>query len=76
MRFLSLFELLGLLSLFVAIVASILNNRKMILCFPIWMISNIICLIIHIHLGSQSLALKDIAFMVICIDGYFRWRRK
>lgn len=76
MNIFSPFELLGLFTLGITITGSILNNRKMILCFPIWVISNIIYLGMHIHLGSWSLALKDAAFIVICVDGYFRWRRK
>jgi len=75
------FELLGIISLIFAIAGSLLNNRKMIVCFPIWMIANLICFGMHLQIiitlgQGWSLAAKDVAFMYICIDGYFRWRKK
>lgn len=70
------FEILGLISLCFALAGSILNNRKMIICFPIWIISNIIYFGMHLQIGSWSLALKDVVFFGICVEGYFRWRKK
>lgn len=70
------FEILGLISLGFALIGSILNNRKMILCFPIWIVSNIIYFAMHFQIGVWSLALKDFVFFCICIEGYFRWRKK
>ena len=74
------FEILGLISLCFALAGSILNNRKMIICFPVWMISNVIYFIMHFYVwmivGNWSLALKDVIFFCICIEGYCRWRKK
>lgn len=76
------FEVLGLISLCFALAGSILNNRKMIICFPVWMVSNVIYFGMHFYFGllsqagAWSLALKDVVFFCICIEGYYRWRKK
>jgi len=70
------FESIGLISLGFALAGSILNNRRMIICFPIWMISNVIYFGMHFSSWQLSLALKDVVFFCICIEGYFRWRKK
>lgn len=72
----SCFEILDLISLCFALAGSILNNRKMIICFPVWMISNVIYFGMHYQVGVWSLALKDVVFFGICIEGYLRWRKK
>ena len=75
------FGILGLISLCFALAGSILNNRKMIICFPVWMVSNVIYFGMHSYIeitvgGGWSLALKDAVFFCICIEGFLRWRKK
>jgi len=69
------FEIIGLISLCFALTGSILNNRKMIICFLPWIVSNVIYFGMHIHLSAWSLALKDVVFFGICIEGYLRWKK-
>ena len=71
-----MFEIIGLISLCFAIAGVILNNRKMIICFPIWAVSNIIYLGMHWYLGSWSLVLRDVIYFGFSIEGYLLWRRR
>ena len=74
-------ELLGVVGSALAIAGVVLNNRKMIACFPIWAVSNTICLIIHAWAASGgespwSMLIRDAIFLVLAFEGYWIWRKK
>lgn len=69
-------EIIGTFALILAVLGAIFNARKFRVGFIIWMVSNILCAIIHTSTGVLTLLLKDFIFFVLCIDGYFRWGRK
>lgn len=68
-------EVFGTIGLLFAMAGCLLNNRKMISCFPVWMVANIVGVCIHYHLHLYSFVVKDLFFMYICVDGYIRWRK-
>jgi len=59
-----------------AVVGVVLNNRLSRICFPIWVVSNSICLILHFYAGLYGLAVRDIIFTALAIEGWFLWREK
>jgi len=69
------FEILGVIAVTLAVIGVILNNRKLIACFYVWIISNVLCAGIHFHAEIWSLLIRDIIFTVLAIEGLVRWRR-
>ncbi len=71
----------GMVAATAAIIGVLLNNRKMILCFPMWILSNAIMFGIHSYATIQGvqglwpLAIRDLVFFVLAIDGLIRWRK-
>lgn len=68
-------ELMGTIATFLAVTGVILNNRKMIGCFYIWLVSNTITLGIHSYSGIWSLAARDLIFLVLAVEGLAKWRK-
>ena len=68
-------EAIGYLAAGLAVGGVVLNNRKMILCFPVWIISNGICWFLHRGAGLDSLAWRDLAFTLLAIEGWYRWHK-
>ena len=69
-------ELLGTIATILAVIGVIMNNRKMIGCFYIWLLSNTITLFIHSQAGIWSLAARDLIFLVLAVEGLIKWRIK
>jgi nicotinamide riboside transporter PnuC len=69
-------ETLGIISTTLAITGVILNNRKMIACFYVWLLSNAITAGIHLNAGIWSLAVRDLIFFLLAIEGIYRWSKK
>lgn len=56
-----------------AIAGAILLNYKVRRCFLLWMVSNSMCLAIHLHAALWSLAGRDVAFFVLAVIGWIKW---
>lgn len=61
---------------FVEALGVLANNRKMICCFYIWTISNLISAAIHWQLGSMSLLIRDVVFIALAAEGICKWRKE
>ena len=68
-------EVTGSIATALAILGVLLNNRRMIACFPIFMLSNSLCGILHVQAGIYSLVVRDCAFFILAIEGAWRWRK-
>ena len=71
-----LLELLGAIATLIAIGGVILNNRRLRLCFVCWLFSNALTLAIHAHAGIWSLAVRDLVFLVLAVEGWILWKKK
>lgn len=69
-------EAIGTIATAFAVAGVILNNRKMIGCFYLWLISNSISAGIHATAGIWSLCLRDLIFIALAAEGLARWRKK
>jgi len=69
-------ELFGWLATVCALAGCVLNNRKMIACFWLWIVSNIICAYLHAHVGLWPLFCRDIGFLGLAVEGFFKWRKQ
>ena len=68
-------EILGTIATLLAITGVLLNNRRMIACFYVWMVSNLITAGLHCEAGMVSLMVRDVVFFALAIDGAIRWRK-
>ena len=71
-----LIEIIGVLALILSLLGVILNNRRFRVCFLIWLMSNTLCAIIHASTCVWSLMIRDLIFLVLAIEGWFKWRKK
>lgn len=69
-------ELFGAIATVLAVAGVLLNNRRRINCFYLWLISNAICAVLHACTGLWSLCIRDVIFFVLAIEGIYRWRTK
>ena len=69
-------EIIGAITMILAVTGVILNNRKLRFCFVMWMLSNFFSGIIHIYTGVISMVIRDFIFFVLAIEGWFKWGRK
>ncbi len=69
-------EILGLFVIIFAVLGVLLNNRRIIYCFYVWLISNSISAYIHLDSNLYSLFIRDIIFFVLAIEGIYKWRKK
>lgn len=68
-------EILGLLATGVAIFGVVLNNSRVIYCFPCWIFSNALTLYLHVRGRMFSLALRDAIFLLLAVVGWLQWLR-
>lgn len=75
-------EIIGAVAGVLAVVGVLLNNRRRISCFYVWMISNAISCGLHVYAAmavgadTWTLAARDIVFLVLAFDGVMRWGKK
>ncbi|HAL44572.1 MAG TPA: hypothetical protein DCP47_01400 [Phycisphaerales bacterium] len=67
-------EVIGYISMVMAVAGVIFNNYKMRVCFKIWIVSNALSLILHVSIGVWSMAARDFIFLVLAIHGIYKWR--
>ena len=68
-------EIVGTVSAILAVAGVLLNNRKFRVCFIFWIVSNIMSACIHTYAGILSLAVRDLVFFVLAIEGWIKWGR-
>ena len=69
-------EIVGTIATVLAIVGVLANNRRLRWCFLVWMVSNALSLIIHAQMDVWSFVGRDTVFLILAIDGWFKWGRK
>lgn len=67
-------ELISVIAGICAVAGVVLNNRKMRLCFPLWIVSNFMCLCVHWHTGLYALCVRDAIFCILAIEGMKLWQ--
>lgn len=69
-------EIIGIIAMVLAVIGVWCNNRKMIFCFYLWIISNSLAAIIHVSTDLWSLLLKDLIFLAFAFEGIYKWRKR
>ena len=65
-------EIIGVASTLLAVTGVFLNNRKIRICFLVWMVSNGLSLLIHSRARIWSLTARDAIFLVLAVEGWVR----
>jgi len=68
-------ELLGGLATAIAVAGVLLNNARVIWCFPVWMASNGLTLVLHVRRRMWTLAARDAIFLGLAAAGWWMWTR-
>jgi len=68
-------EVLGMIAMVLAVIGVLLNNRKNRNCFYVWFISNIILIYVHLNVDLYSLVVRDIVFLLLAVEGWYKWRK-
>ena len=69
-------EAWGAVATCIAIAGVVLNNCRVRWCFALWLISNALTAGLHLHAGMYSLAARDLVFLGLAVDGWFRWAKR
>ena len=69
-------EIIGIVVTIFAVIGVITNNRRLRICFLLWLLSNALSGIIHFQAGIWSLLVRDIIFFILAIEGWFKWGHK
>ena len=69
-------EFIGVITTCLAVLGCKLNNDKLVACFYVWMVSNLLSLGLHWHCGLWSLMCRDAIFIALGIEGIIKWRGK
>ena len=69
-------EAIGTIATVIAVAGVILNNRRLRASFALWWFSNLLTLAIHANAGIWSLALRDLIFFALAVEGWVLWRKK
>lgn len=69
-------EIAGIIATIFAVIGVITNNRRLRVCFLLWLVSNGLTGAIHVHAGIWSLVVRDAIFFVLAIEGWIKWGRK
>jgi len=69
-------EIIGWLSSAMAVFGVVLNNRRIRVCFLLWIASNSASAGIHAMEHMWYYAARDLVFLVLAVDGWYRWRVK
>ena len=66
-------EIIGTMATVLAVIGVMANNSRLRWCFLVWMGSNLLSLAVHISCGLWSMSIRDAIFLVLAVDGWFRW---
>ena len=68
-------ELLGWIATILSITGIVLNAKKIIYCWPIWLVSNILWIIYNIQLKELSPIVLWVVFFMFNIYGWIEWNK-
>lgn len=66
-------RIVEIVAMTLAIVGVFFNNEKMGVCFPIWIVSNVLAGYLHWRVGYRWMLTGDAVFIVLAIVGWIKW---
>lgn len=71
-----LLETFGWIATAIALMGVWMNNRRRRACFVLWLASNALTFGIHSYAAMWSMAVRDLAFFLLAIHGWWLWGRE
>lgn len=68
-------EIISGLAMILAVVGCIKNNNRRRVGFLFWLVSNMLCLTVHLSAGLWLMAVKDIVFLGLAFAGWRKWSK-
>jgi nicotinamide riboside transporter PnuC len=68
-------EGISAIALVFAVSGVALNNRRLICCFYLFIVSNILSASIHAYSGLWVMVARDVIFLGLAVEGWWKWRR-
>lgn len=68
-------ELLGWVATVISIIGIILNARKNMLCWPTWLVSNVLWVTYFLVLGDFPSIILWIVFSIFNVYGWIQWSK-
>ena len=69
-------ELISWIATMFSIAGILFNSRKIIWCWPIWLISNILWIIYFAHLKMTPSVVLWIVFSIFNVYGWVQWNKE
>jgi len=69
-------KLCSIIALVITLLGTILNSRKNIYGFYIWIVANIMWLVITLKLQDISISIQYIIFILLNFYGIYQWKKK
>ena len=69
-------ELIGGAAAVLAVTGVWCNNKRLRVCFIIFMASNSMSCGLHVYAGLWSLVARDVAFLALAVHGWRCWGKK
>lgn len=66
--------MLPIVSTVLCLTGTVLNVKKLIICFHFWVLGNLLWLIYDLSIELYSRALLDIVQLTLAVWGYIEWR--
>jgi len=66
---------LGYVAAMISLIGIILNARKEILCWPVWLFSNVLWIIYSVIEGDTPSVILWILFSIFNIYGWVQWKK-
>ncbi len=68
-------EIVGWTATCIALAGVLLNNWRIRWCFAVWLASNSLSCLLHVHAGMWALSFRDLAFLALAVHGWMAWKR-
>lgn len=68
--------MIPVLSTTICLIGTILNVKKVLLCFILWVVGNALWMYYDISITLYSRALLDLVQLLLAVWGYIEWKRE
>jgi len=68
--------ILSIIGFCLSMIGCLLNNRKLLLCWPVFIAADAVFVYLHLSKGFYVYAIRELAFLILCFEGWYRWKYK
>ena len=68
-------EIIGWIATVLSIIGIVLNAKKLISCWPVWLLSNVLWIIYFVNMWNPQSLILWIVFFAFNIYGWVQWKK-